>query len=544
MASKIESIKKIYPKDFFNISQPDTPIVQIQVRTKIAEGRIDNIDDWEEVHLEPGKNNYFDSMSIEDNGGLQRVTFSVFDKNFAEVENAIIRSLVATKAANEMAETVIIPDDSTYFNFTMDAEVGTNIRIRFGYSDIGDFIDEVDFNEAEFADRTGSEKTVVRSPWIYLQMIGTKFSLKPEGLRVEVTAFSVFDSFLSRAKLLRRFATLEGTPKDVLTTLGTIIRTAAGGEDHFEFVFEEDDPKSPITGDQTEEAGFIKINLGSEVHETKHSLRSMRSVFSSVMSKIPPKYYKEDDTETMSEITEPDEQEKATKIVHYRYFISQSVPTDGKTIKTTMTFKYPDPINVTQGKVRTYIWKEYGQSIVKNLNIDSRVDFASLNTQIFSRSSDEISLVIGTPSTSEETNDSESDTRTHIIADVTKTLNKNNFDYTFVSNTIDYNESSHDGPIGEIVAANIIHNLNQGVFEGTIEIPGDPFYLFDKNLSPIQFLIKIIVLRPGYIDSSNEYKPVSVSYLSGFYGVSKINHVINSSGFSTALEIVRWPIEG
>lgn len=539
MAIELEKIPEIYPEDFFNISQPDAPIVQIQVRVDFERSIIDN-NSWMEVHMEPGSTNYFNTMNIEDAGGLQKVTITFFDKNFANVENAIVKSLVGTKLANEVAKKEDIQDDTGYFNFSIDNQVSTNIRIRFGYSEVNseNFIDETDFKGSGFAGRVNNGRTVVRSPWIYLQMIGTKFNLREEGLYAEITAFSVTDTFLSRAKLVRRFAVLRGKPSDVLTSLCTLIKTASGPEN---FDFEIGDA---TTIDKADEGGNseIEINLGSEPDEKRTGYRTMYSVFSEVLSKIPSRKYDSNDNPLTQQ--EAEAAEKVSKEVPYGYIMRQDVSSAG--IKTIMEFKYLDSVKQPQQKIRTYIWKEYGQSIVKALNIESQVDFASLNAQILTRFSDGQggSLSVARPSNSKGTPNSESDTHLGRIVDKTKVLaDTDNFSFTFISDSIK-TDSGENTSFGARVAAEVVHNLNQGVFKGSIEIPGDPFYLFDDKMSPYQFLIKIIVLRPGYIGYDNQYQGNSVSYLSGIYGVSKINHSINASGFSTTLEVTRWPIEG
>jgi hypothetical protein len=544
MASVLETIQEIYPEKFFNISQPDAPIVQIQVRTNVS-GNINNNEDWTEVHLEPGMTNYFNTMNVEDSGGLQKVTITFFDKNFANVENAIVKSLVVTKLHNDLAGNEPVQDDTGYFSFKIDNQVATNIRIRFGYSEIPqgqDFIDETDFKGEGFSGRVNSDKTIIRSPWIYLQMIGTKFNLREEGLYAEITAFSVVDSFLNRAKLIRRFAVLRGKPSEILTSLCNIIKNTAESNSFDYNIGDAAEIDALVTEDTS---GEIEINLGSEPDETRRGYRTMYSIFSEVISKIPSRKYGTVDTSAGVQTNgETEAAEQVSKDIPYNYVVRQEVGA-GK-LKTIMDFKYLDPVKEPQSIIRTYIWKEYGQSIVRNLSLESQVDFASLNAQILTEFPDGqgASLSVARTSSSDGTPNSESSTHLGRITDVTKALAADdNYSFAFVSNTVN-DDSDGQKTFGARVASEVVHNLNQGVFKGTIEIPGDPFYLFDNKMSPYQFLIKIIVLRPGYLDDNNNYQGNSVSYLSGIYNVSKINHTIDASGFRTTLEVIRWPIEG
>lgn len=538
--SIFDKIEKIYPETFFNISQPDAPLISIQIRTKINTSiRLDDSSNWTEVHLAPGMNNYFNSAVIEDQGGMQRVVLSFFDKNFANLENAFIQSLMATKLSNTLVQEEVVQDDTGYFQFKIDNQSMVNIRIRFGYSEIlskDQFIDTTSFKDESFVNRTKVNKTVIRSPWIYLQMIDSKFSLKEEGLYVEITAISVIDSFLSRAKLLRRFAVLRGKPREIIESLAKIIEKATNG--NFEYTIEE--PKVPDTENGE---GLIEINLGSQVNETSRSWRTMDSILTEVMNKIPSRNYGENDVQN-TEDNESAALENVSKIIPYRYFVSQYVNASGK-LQTKMDFKYPDPISNTQKKMRTYVWKEYGQSIVKGLDIQSSFDFASLNAQVLSvdYKTNQVSLSVGRSSSSDGTMDSESSTHLGSIEDVTNSLNNDKYKYTFVSDAIGV-DGGGESTIGARVARSVVYNLNQGVFKGTIELMGDPFYLFDSYVSPFQYMIRIIINRPAYLDDKEQYVGNSISYLSGYYAIQKITHTINSSGFTTNLEVMRWPIEG
>jgi hypothetical protein len=75
---------------------------------------------------------------------------------------------------------------------------------------------------------------------------------------------------------------------------------------------------------------------------------------------------------------------------------------------------------------------------------------------------------------------------------------------------------------------------------------GDPFYLFDNKVEPYKYMIRIIVTRPSekgtfYNENDSENNQGKLSYISGFYVISNIKHSISESGFSTILEIIKWP---
>jgi hypothetical protein len=114
-------------------------------------------------------------------------------------------------------------------------------------------------------------------------------------------------------------------------------------------------------------------------------------------------------------------------------------------------------------------------------------------------------------------------------------------DWRFVS-SVENVSSSNSGSSGNLEAIynQFLVNINRQVFRGTIEIPGDPFFLFDRSLRPFEFLIKLNVYRPlSKISGDNNIN--QKSYLSGLYAVTSIRHTIGASGFDTSLEIMRWP---
>ena len=539
MATSLDGITKILPEDsFFQVSQPDAPIVQIQIRVGGASGlnKTSVIDDvWEEIHLKNGVTNYFNSMIVEDSGGMQRVSMSFFDKNFVNLESAIIKSIVSTKIANSLSAADATKETTVEaISMKIDNTSMINMRVRFGYTDYGDdFIDDGDFN-GTYEGRVDSEQTVIRSPWIYLQTIGIKFNLKAEGMYADITAISVVDSVLSKAKILKKYAVLRGTPETIIKDIFDMLEEKSDSTIIMETI---DDPISIVAEDGTTDA-MIEINLGTEANETSQSWRSVRSLLAEVMQKIPTKKYGAG--QDPSGTTGDADSTEVTKEVAYQYTVTQEKEESGKII-SKFTFGYPKP-GANQGFMRSYFWKQNAMSIVKNLNISSAVDFASLNTQIVTvDKSGSVSLNVARESnvTSGSTKDEESSTNLTGIQDATKGL----IDYRFgLVSDVHFTDGNGSMNAGDRIANAVIHNLNQGVFKGTIEIPGDPFYLFDKTLQPYGYVIYIAVQRPsGMINEI--YTGNEKSYLTGFYYVKKITHNINASGFSTTLEIIRWPVE-
>lgn len=535
-----EDKKKIYPSDFFSMPHPTAPWVSIQFRKAVSSGGgIWNKNDWEEITLNPS--NHFDSFTIEDNGGLQRITLNLFDQNFTKLETVITQSIAVARSANVIKEEGIVSDETGIFEFKIDNNSMINMRIRFGYTYIqaesDRFIDDITF-DADFKTRTilnsGAKKSVIRSPWIYFQLLGAEFNLVEAGLSVVLNAFSTVDNFLTRAKMLKKYAIYRDTPKNILIGLKTIIEEASNRDLTLE-IKKGNDPEPFENEDGSQE---IEINLGGSPDGTR-SWRSLKSLFNEICGKVPPRLYTKDDAQlSENKLEDEDDQQKVSKTVQYNYMVENYI--DNGKVKAKIIFYYPDPIKYEDEQlcIRTYIWREHGMSIVSEMSVKSQLDFASLNRQIFVRDGNSGKIYAARGSGGDFT-------REVGVQDVTKALEKD-YNIAFVSDVIDIDNnvsSTRGSKVSGMVARQFVHYLNQGVFSGTLTLPGDPFWLFDSQIRPFQYMIRIIIMRPEYIDKDGTLIQESVSYLSGFYVVKTITHTVSNSGYSTVLAIMRWPTE-
>jgi len=533
----LDSVSRIYPETFFNVSHPDVPLVAIQFRTDVKKN-LNDATAWESATYNP--NNFFDNISIEDAGGMQRVELTLQDKNFATIENLIINSMIATRQGNKLAENEVMTEGE--WSMTFDNTSMANIRIRFGYAEAGPttntVVDTTSFEDKDWTERISSGNTVIKSPWLYLQMIGSKFNVTETGLTVTLSAFTIVDNFLTRAKLLRKYAILRGTPDNIIADLNKMVGEVTGDK----LVIGYDSGEAPLKPTTAENDGIIEISLGSAVNVNQRGWKSMASILSELASKVPPKIFKKDDTE----LTDPNSDEglkEASKIVPYSYHVLQK---DDGTVN--IKFYYPNPTGLKQSKIRTYLWKEFGNSIVRNVNIESSMDFANLNRQILatdlSTGEMEVYGSVANKATSAEEIDSASTNSLTGISRVTDAITNPDFTYGFVSDAYSSDSGiANDNTIGGRIARTVVSYLNESIFSGTIEIPGDPYYLFDTYLRPYEHAIRLIINRPAYVDKDGSYKANSTSYLSGHYVIKKITHRINGSGFNTTLEVTRWPIE-
>jgi len=551
--AKVNEIDEIYPEKFFNSPNPNTPWINVQLRNKIN-GTVTEPDFWTDITADP--NNYFNSLTVEDSGGMQKIQLVLFDKEFSEMENKIVNSVFKARMANTLVKqegTKGNTDDSGLFELKVDQISSLNIRIKFGYSESvdadEDYVGITDADGDEYKKRTDSEKTFLSTPWLYFQILDIKFNLIETGLQITISAVSMVDSFLSKAKMLRKFAVLRGTSTHILEAIKVAVEKTTNNDITIDF---EGSPPLPIKNEGPSEEGTFDIVLGSSNDSNSKSWRTLQSIFSELCSKIPQMIFDKANKPVNAEDGGADQSEEMYNSTHYTYMVETK---DDK--KSIIKFYYPNPSEAQQTKMRTYFWRENGASIVKNLDIESQMDWATMNMQLVTvNTSNEqgpechLNIARNSNPAKDQTelenlnidpsNVDISSTHLGSIEEVTKALE--DFNVMFVSNYASISGANRTN-IGHRIAQQFITNLNQGVFTGTITLPGDPFYLFDNKLRPYEYAIKIVIMRPNYVDKDGEFVIGGSSYLSGYYLVKKITHTINSGGFDTALEIQRWPIK-
>tara|TARA_Y100000310_G_C20701027_1_gene829903 strand:- start:6117 stop:7760 length:1644 start_codon:yes stop_codon:yes gene_type:complete len=540
----------VYPEDFFNIPHPTSPWISIQFRTKIpanTKQSLTNAEYWEDITVgtdgKRGPNNHFGSCTIEDASGFQKITLSLFDKNFYRLESLISKSIVAARDADKIVQ----QEDETpktdvegYFEFHVSNHAMINLRLRFGYSappDDETYIDSTSVKDDEWINRMNDKKPlpVIRTPWLYFQLFGVKFNMSNSGLVAQLSAMSMVDSFLSRAKLVKKYAIMKGTPKNILLSLNETLKNVSkprGGTTPDLTIDIEDDPIE-VTND--EGVAQIEIHMGGTV-DGLGGFRSLRSVFNELVGKVAPRLYSPETQEDVTKnVIDGQENVKVENIVRYSYVY---VPTEGAAEGVgAIKFYYPDI--GSQDFVRTYVWREHGRSIVRNLEVNSRLDFANLNQQIFERSDADKFNLYATKVSSKDNKPDEAKIVDPIS--IRESLSNGNYKIAFVTNDQKLN-TNFPTESKNLLAYQIISFMNQGIYEGTISLPGDPFYLFDSKMKPYEYRIKLVIMRPAYIDTDGTVAAEEASYLSGEYVVKKITHTINNSGFGTSLDISRYPL--
>lgn len=553
----------VYPESFFNLPHPSSPFISVQVRTEIEPQKdIDDPSHWEEITFNP--NNFFNNITIEDSGGVYKITLNLFDKNFAYIEDTIVRSIIATRLANSLVEDPDYSVEEDFFEFFITKTNSANLRIRFGYSEysLDDYISETSFTSERWKNRASENVPVLKSPWIYFQMSNADFNLTPKGLEVQINAFSVMSNFLQKAKLVETYARFYGTPEYVISHIcDKISRSAERSGETITYEI-RGEPRGYPSQENGEE--IIEIMLGGEptitgrdengnyVFETKY--KNLSTILGEICSNVRPLKYDEEgnripftsDTGSEAEGME-EENEEAAQVFRYSYYINETET------ETQIIFDYQDPNRgLEQENVRTYIWLQEGNSIIKNLDIKTNSDFSALSVPIINVNPSDGSITgqVLRGNSSSGSDEDNVDFNVGHAKDVTDALEDEGFESVFVRHITSVgNENLTNGResskfLAARIADGIAANLNQQVFKGTLTLFGDPFYLFDDTVQPYAYLIKIIVNRPNYVDDEGNFVAGGKSYLSGYYAIKNITHEISLSGFETQLEIMKFNSHG
>jgi hypothetical protein len=551
---------EIYPEDFFSIPTPTSPWFSVQFRVKeLTSGiNIENSDVWMDINeirtdsgeLIPSQNNFVKSIDVEDTGGSKKLTLVLFDKYFSYIENMVMGSMFITRISNEVLKKqansvtgIPVTAGDLAMNFVVSGENLVNLRVRFGY---GDEVNSDKYFDSEgqgsFEKRLQYKSTTIRSPWIYFMINGINNEITDDGLQMTISGISLTYNLLNRIKIQQQFSKLIGTPKELIERFANALKSVNGAKLSIApFGNGSEEPAKPANSNVD---APIELFLGGEPKKDKEGnpivwYKSFSEILNDICSKTPPKSA-EGDVDKATLQTEEAEGQSSEHLLNYSYYVSQEADSSEKII-----FYYPDPTKRQQKYLRVYNWREHGKTIVKSANIQTATDFAIMSQKILindtqGKEKSELNLLpLGTREDSIDNVEISSNLSVNKILGINKNAVSNGGTFAFTGDIIDKrttnNEDTSDTYVQQI-KNQFLKNINRQVFKGTLEIPGDPTYLFDTQLRPYEYLIKLIIMRPSI--SGGE---VAKSYLSGKYAVSSIKHSINESGYSTSLSIMRWP---
>lgn len=561
----------ILPDDFFKIGTPTSPWMSVQFRTQLmSTGDVETKNVWEELAINP--NSFVESINIEDNGGAKKLTLVLFDKYFSTIERIVMQSVFVTRISNAATQKATTATTAKNGDLDMsvvcDATSFVNLRIRIGYTDRNgnaedgtpSFFESTTEQVGAFEGRERVKKPTIRTPWMYFMINGVNNDVTENGLRMTVTGLSLTSNVLNNTKIIQKFAKITGTPKNIITELKKYLDQVNGSVKIRDFgntnTFGQSGGVETVTTSMSEPPieidgqKEIEILIGGEPKADKYgnniiSYKSVGELINEICQKTPPIYLDSEGNQVIPTISQTGEEAtpESENVINYSYFIDQE--NVGGVITDYITFYYPNPERAKkkQTYLRNYFWREYGKTIVKNVNIQTATDFATMSTKIIANTSsgvgvDEYTLLASAVDKTEGKIGISPNLGVNKTAMIQ--ANADYFDFKFVSDVVDIPEPNDIQGVDNKTAIKwimnqFIKNINRQVFKGTIELPGDPFYLFDRVVRPYEYLIKLIIMRP------TASGVVEKSYLTGNYAITSITHNVSGDGYSTTLGIMRWP---
>lgn len=253
--------KKLDMDNYFDVEGVMTPYVRVWFR---GLGNGDN--EWIEVGGEEGENysqnNFFESMTIEDNGFLA-LTLNLIDRTNYRIQRLL--ELASYSQSKKAAEAKKNSEETKGFLTATAKEEGeedlslslfkennistNNLKIRFGYSDvtnINDVNSTKEFfkavgreaeansrwvsNKTQYASTEVGDKTVAigsvnftnntqTQPKSYEEefyIIGFSTQISTAGIKYSIKAISAANLFLNSYKLVQNYSKLVGTPREVM----------------------------------------------------------------------------------------------------------------------------------------------------------------------------------------------------------------------------------------------------------------------------------------------------------------------------------------
>lgn len=446
------------------------------------------------------------------------------------------------------------------------------------------------------------DQTTQASRSIELMITGYKSTLTATGIKYTLTCIEAKEAKLMRKRFLQRFSEIVDYPEGVLYSLMRMFNEYNGEplDKDVKIVFMQDEyDDSSLTknllvqkydlknlteeerknvtytdtfnavrnGESVRADLLAKISLGlgveaslsnySQISENPPLTKSVAALISEFCAACPPKKLEQTAKKIYDENGEEvkiDPNEQAARPL--KWF---SVFDDGKSGKskpmTYIVLYYRKQLKPKM--IRQYYWGPNlpFNSCVKQINIENKNEFALLSSvKTFNSADGTVNSRINNNNISTSTNDKKeteeinSQTR---IEDVDKFLNSpNTKEYDIIAN------SAVTGAAYDIA-------LSSGVYEGSIDILGDPFFLFNGIMQPCTYPIRLNVLVPKNetelrtkgkdeevikqkhinLGTSNDFDGNTQRYheLSGYYLIKDIEHNITPSGFTTKLGIISYP---
>lgn len=535
--------------------------------------------------------NYFSSFTMTDEAGVRKIELNLESVDDFNLETILLRSLRYQGISTDTENNII---DATNINSSRLANLNSSFRVRFGYKTTStDVLKPKTFNDSSFIKRTTKSTPTVTTPWIGFKIIGletnmidkkntfTVSGIENSGYIVDMLSMIIPSS----SEYPKALSGESGTPENVIGTLASYLKTASNDK----ILILGDSENKIISGVNTENKNVYSyktesINTGEDIRsdlnfdyfyntssetvqkikdftfygeEDDEKIPTIRELLDKVIDYLPKRYYKiyKDSSDSVLKATNVTKEEynselkesnefKGLKIESPKYnIIKKKCSVNGglKEEKILIQFYFdgpyssPDDRNLNDDVLRVYNYKNYNQSVIENINLESKLDFGMASSAVsILGGGNEIKF---TPFSLNYKDGCKTSKAFGKKIDEPSLCLKDNYKYVDTGvddETVSGNEATEDDyKLKSSEADLLFSSLSNFPYKGSITILGDPFYLFDNSMKPYDFEIYLNITKSKNI----KMEELDKSFYSGIYNVGTIKHTMSSEGFTTELEI-------
>jgi hypothetical protein len=228
-SSKFLDIEFLIYKDYNNANNFD--YISVSKRNKDIPSNTDSI----------YSDNYFSSFELKDLGGEREVVLTLKSKNEKNLENIIFKSIGGPAELSYNYSNGINIKNTVESTKEILKRKNINFRMRFGYSDIVEKKEETiqaeEFLDGDFLNRTENMKPVLKSPWMYFQIISLETKATENELIYIIKGITIGSNILNNYSLFRIskinnesiLSFEESSPIEGISHIGSVLHKASGG---------------------------------------------------------------------------------------------------------------------------------------------------------------------------------------------------------------------------------------------------------------------------------------------------------------------------
>lgn len=425
------------------------------------------------------------------------------------------------------------------------------------------------------------DQTTSMSQEIEFMITGFKTTLQNNGLVYEITAIEQKDCEIIGNRFLQRFAIIKSFPNDVLYMLMHIFNETTGGvnvdSSKVKILLGLDEEYAKSFGYKlVEKIDTKKLSNNKEMMELfdsdyldTYNIKNEKDVSPEILEQITLSFGTESSFSNFIKSSEKPPLYKSISSL-ISEFCSACPPKKKISVKPKKYNKDGEEVNVYDqnavsaplsyftvkdqkedivyvvlyyrnvrkpGIIRVYNWgvESPYQHCITNLSIENSNEFAILNgINCFSANDGKIRRRIGSINPKNGSDGAVNANSKEVSTEDGKMVNQ----ITYTTNASDSYDIAY----------------SSSVYNGTIEILGDPFYMFDEYMQPCTYPILLNVLVPlnelAFTSEAEEWKRSKtvvkggnqrLHELSGYYVIKEISHDISKNGFKTTLTVMSYP---